>query len=1040
MTSNNKIQVRRATAAAFALLNPILADGEPGFETDTRKIKYGNGVSHWNNLSYAAGSVESVAGRTGNVVLSSSDIGNFSSAASAAAPVQSVNGQTGNVISVASVAGRTGDVILSSSDISNFSSSVSSVSPVQSVDGKTGNVLINNSSYNSWTKKLLPGNTQTLLHFNLSTNNTKAIIDSSNNGNAFSVTGDAVLSSSQSKFGGYSMFFPANSVSKIIGPEITIDAGEDFTIEAWVYCTNTTYPQAIDFVSFYNGMTFYITDNSRWLFGYDHSGANGTAYNGYVLQGYSAGSSGWTNTWNHVAFTRSNNTLRAFRNGTLVESVTYPYKISGKLCIGNTLYAGSSVGEQFMGYMDEFRIVKGQAKYTANFTPSAAAYSNSPISVSTAYGSNKFVTVYSDGSVLYSSDSGASWTKATMSSTSVSWSSVAYGNGTFVAIASGSSTAATSTDGITWTSRTLPSSTNWSSITYGNGIFVAISSTSGTIGADLGATSTDGITWTQRTLSATSTWKSITFGNGIFVAVSSASTSTASSSYDGITWTSRTLPSTTNWSSVAYGNNLFIAVSSSSSSGAISSNGITWTSVTLPYTGYSNIVYGNGYFVSCAVSSPTVLYVNADNTDSGFMDSSAYRRNPSDFTCSISTTQKYSGTSSLYFNNTALEYPISSDLTLGSGDFTVEARVYPTAIPSNQYNIGQIAGCHWAGVSANWGLWMNNDRTITFTSNGGPTFLSTTSNSGIVGTSGQVVLNTWNHVAVVRKSNVLRIFINGAMQTVSTSSSDNIGMTYPLVIGSEKGRIGNFIGYIDDVRITKKAVYTASFNPISITNYPNLAITTNGTSWSETYADIATPLYQAYGAGNFVALDGSFAGVLGSNPNLNTQGVPEASPIVTGAGNYSIITGIGGASPLYGQKTHSAGYFGAIGDAQKSTYVLRCKTTTNSAVEMALNGGSTYLTIASGKILSGIIHIVGTKSDGSAVAIYTRQFAIKNVGGTTTLVGTVNTIGTDTAAGTTISITANDTTDYLSIRPTGVLNETWRWVAYVDAVEVAYGT
>jgi len=50
------IKLRRDTAANWTQVNPTLASGEPGLETDTLKIKYGNGSTAWNNLSYAGGS------------------------------------------------------------------------------------------------------------------------------------------------------------------------------------------------------------------------------------------------------------------------------------------------------------------------------------------------------------------------------------------------------------------------------------------------------------------------------------------------------------------------------------------------------------------------------------------------------------------------------------------------------------------------------------------------------------------------------------------------------------------------------------------------------------------------------------------------------------------------------------------------------------------------------------------------------------------------------------------------------------------------
>lgn len=46
------MQQRRGTAEQWTTLNPTLAAGEIGFETDTNKFKIGNGVDAWNNLVY----------------------------------------------------------------------------------------------------------------------------------------------------------------------------------------------------------------------------------------------------------------------------------------------------------------------------------------------------------------------------------------------------------------------------------------------------------------------------------------------------------------------------------------------------------------------------------------------------------------------------------------------------------------------------------------------------------------------------------------------------------------------------------------------------------------------------------------------------------------------------------------------------------------------------------------------------------------------------------------------------------------------------
>lgn len=47
-----QIQIRNDTAAAWALADPILAQGEIGIEIDTRLIKVGNGIDNWTDLAY----------------------------------------------------------------------------------------------------------------------------------------------------------------------------------------------------------------------------------------------------------------------------------------------------------------------------------------------------------------------------------------------------------------------------------------------------------------------------------------------------------------------------------------------------------------------------------------------------------------------------------------------------------------------------------------------------------------------------------------------------------------------------------------------------------------------------------------------------------------------------------------------------------------------------------------------------------------------------------------------------------------------------
>lgn len=54
MSTGTSIRLRRDTAANWTSVNPTLNQGEPGVETDTDKLKIGNGTAKWTELAYAA--------------------------------------------------------------------------------------------------------------------------------------------------------------------------------------------------------------------------------------------------------------------------------------------------------------------------------------------------------------------------------------------------------------------------------------------------------------------------------------------------------------------------------------------------------------------------------------------------------------------------------------------------------------------------------------------------------------------------------------------------------------------------------------------------------------------------------------------------------------------------------------------------------------------------------------------------------------------------------------------------------------------------
>ena len=90
-----QLQLRRGTASQWTTANTLLAQGELGLETDTGKLKIGDGSTVWTSLAYytaGAAAVTSVNGFTGTVVLTASDISGLGTIATQAANNVTITG------------------------------------------------------------------------------------------------------------------------------------------------------------------------------------------------------------------------------------------------------------------------------------------------------------------------------------------------------------------------------------------------------------------------------------------------------------------------------------------------------------------------------------------------------------------------------------------------------------------------------------------------------------------------------------------------------------------------------------------------------------------------------------------------------------------------------------------------------------------------------------------------------------------------------------------------------------------------------------
>ena len=63
-----RIQIRRDTSTNWAVNNPVLLEGEFGYETDTTYMKIGDGTTPWNSLSYWSLGATGGTGATGGFI------------------------------------------------------------------------------------------------------------------------------------------------------------------------------------------------------------------------------------------------------------------------------------------------------------------------------------------------------------------------------------------------------------------------------------------------------------------------------------------------------------------------------------------------------------------------------------------------------------------------------------------------------------------------------------------------------------------------------------------------------------------------------------------------------------------------------------------------------------------------------------------------------------------------------------------------------------------------------------------------------------
>ncbi|UCV01148.1 LamG domain-containing protein [Acidovorax radicis] len=289
-------------------------------------------------------------------------------------------------------------------------------------------------------------------------NNSTTVVDSSSFGKTISVGGNAKISTTQSKFGGASLRADGSASTRFFsGADADFDLGSitsssNYTIELWVRLDG-------------------VGGEAQNLISHALPGSGGSGRGGWSLystsgnlalqiSGISSATNPWifgmttttavlsAATWAHVAIVLQNGVPKIYVNGVAATTTVTSGAIWATTPIGlnstKTDY-GVSIGatgtdsnnpsplQLLSGYIDEVRITKGLARYTANFTPPTAGFptfgADAELSASAAVG----VTSSSSASV---SNSGAAAANVSVASTAAGGIAVDGSAATTVAVTS----------------------------------------------------------------------------------------------------------------------------------------------------------------------------------------------------------------------------------------------------------------------------------------------------------------------------------------------------------------------------------------------------------------------------------------------------------------------------------------------------------------------------------------------------------------------------------------------------------------------------
>ena len=634
--------------------------------------------------------------------------------------------------------------------------------------------------YFSYTTLLLSGNGT-----NNAQNNT--FVDSSTNNFAITRTGTPTQGTFSPYGTNWSNVFNASTDKlTLTGPNLS--SYTNFTFECWVN---------------FNGFgadTKYFTGGvagGYYQLVHDSSAGISLRVTGYTSVVGESSNAGWAiGTWYHVALVKNGSTYTIYKNGVSIATSTYTSALPS-VTIGHIGGYDSTTG--LNAYMSNARITN-TAVYTAAFTPPTAPLTAITNTLLLTSQSNRFVD-----------NSASPYTLTVLGTPSIQAFSPFASVGAYSAATNGGSIyfSGTSTASIE-TMLTIPASASFNFLAsasftiegwinpkqiqnYSRILCINSTYTTNAVGINI---NTDGklvfysYNVANPLLQSNST---IPFNTWTHIAICRSGT-TFTMFINGIAQTS----TYTSASALFNNSNPYITIGC----GDANVGGFS------PFTGYiSNIRIMTSAVYTANFTPPTAPLTAVANTslllsgtNAGIIDSTAKNLITTVGDAKISTTQSKFGGSSMYFDGTGdyLTIPNSINHQFGTGNFTIEMWVYTNNLAAYQ----TLLDARSADSASSYGLFISNTGNIYWYDASG---MQTSSNA--------ISSNTWTHIAAVRTSGVLKLFIGGT-QGYSAANTNAQNPTGIFTIGKNLASSALYIGYIDDLRITKGyARYTANFTP-----------------------------------------------------------------------------------------------------------------------------------------------------------------------------------------------------------------------------------